>query len=1016
MILPKYYEDINILHENRLPRRAYYIPASTWTNGLVENREESDRFQSLNGEWFFCFYNNLYEVQDDFFALNDNSTQEFGKVIVPNVWQNYGVDNHQYVDSKYPIPFDPPYVPYENPCGAYVHNFLYEEVEDAPEVYLNFEGVSSCFYVWLNGKYVGYSQISHATSEFRVTSFLQNGENKLAVLVLKWCDGSYLEDQDMFRMSGIFRDVYLIKRPEECIFDYSITTEVLQDEAKINFRLDKKEELGVEVSIFSADDELICTVETVESEFSVDIQNPKLWNAEEPYLYTVIFKTKQETIADRIGIRDVCIKGNVLCVNGRPIKFRGVNRHDSDPQTGYTISVEQMKRDLLLMKKHNVNAIRTSHYPNAPMFYQLCDQYGFYVIDEADLESHGSVSLYYEDGSWANRCIRWNEQIAENPDWEKAALDRVEACVVRDKNRPCILIWSMGNECAYGCVFEKVLKWTKEYDTTRLTHYQGACRRSDNRSYDFSNLDIYATMYLAPEVICEHLDHAPDKPYMLSEYCHAMGNSPGDLEEYFQIIQNYDAFCGGFVWEWCDHAIYKGKSENGNEIYYYGGDHGEYPHDGNFCLDGLVYPNRQVHTGLLEFKNVYRPARVVTYDQQTQTLTLHNYMDFANLKDYISISWELNCDGEIISRGTVTEMISVNPHEDSVINLPLHIPETGRVYLKIYYYLKNKTEMLDEGFPLGFDEILLENANGDNQVRQKLWDYGEQSTEEQLVVQEDNKFLVVAGKNFAYTFNKWTGVFEKMCMDGQSFLDKPMEVNIWRAPIDNDKYVKEQWIEAQYDRTCSRAYHTTWEYGEKKEILIRTEMSVQARFIQRILNIQATWRVFANGVIELNMHVEKQAEFPFLPRFGLRMFVPKDMMDVTYYGMGPQESYCDKNRASSHGIYKAHIAELHEDYIKPQENGSHYDCDYVLMENQRSNFYVVAKNRFSFNASIYTQEELTNKRHNYELEECESNVLCVDYMHSGIGSNSCGPSLAKKYMLDEKQFDFTLKIIPESKE
>ena len=527
--------------------------------------------------------------------------------------------------------------------------------------------------------------------------------------------------------------------------------------------------------------------------------------------YTLVLDTPNETITDRVGIREVHVANNQIYVNGQSIKFHGVNRHESDPVTGYAVGFEQTKKDLLMIKKHNFNAIRTSHYPDVPYFYQLCDQYGFFVIDEADNESHGASEYYCEGNeSWPNHVENWNKPIADNPEFTEATVDRTRLCVERDKNRPCVIIWSMGNESAYGCTFEEALAWTKSFDPRRLTHYESAQYRSKNRKYDFSNIDMFSNMYPSLESIQEYLDNEPDKPYIMCEYSHCMGNGPGDLEDYFQFIQSHDGLVGGFLWEWCDHGIYKGKMPDGRGIYYYGGDHNEWPHDGNFCMDGLVYPDRRPHTGLLEFKNVYRPARVVKYDRESGMLTLHNYIS-----------------------------------------------------------------------------------------------------------------------------------------------------------------------------------------------------------LQKFLDLDVCWTVSNSGAVTLALHAERNTVFPELPRFGLRLFLPKEMARVSYFGMGPMESYCDKHHAASHGYFSSTIWQQHEDYIRPQENGSHYDCDYVQLDGAGIKLTAVGAKPFCFNASHYTQEELTEKAHNYELHPCDSTVLCLDYAQNGIGSASCGPRLAEQYRLDDASFDFSIRLIPE---
>lgn len=1143
MIIPHHYENLHILHENTMPVRNYYIPAEKAYSTSLDARDHSDRVQFLNGTWKFRYYDSIYKLQDEFYS-EGYDVSGFDDIPVPSVWQMHGYDYHQYTNVRYPFAFDPPYVPKDNPCGAYVTDFIYDQNEEAPLAHLNFEGVDSCFYVWLNGIYVGYSQVSHSTSEFDITEFIRNGSNKLCVLVLKWCDGSYLEDQDKFRMSGIFRDVYILKRSEGAVYDYFIRTSCddIKDptEAKVNIdftaftgysrvedHFSSKPETGIdkgadsnidiEVTILDADGS-ICSSSCVKHEIcaqgdantnaaeikaaassssiTLSIDSPVLWNAEKPYLYTVIIRCAGEVITDRIGIREITIENKIVYINGMPIKFHGVNRHDSDPVTGFTISREQIIRDMSLMKQHNVNAIRTSHYPNVPYFYELCDEYGFYVIDEADIEAHGPIELFYSDNNWENKAARWNEPIANNPEFCESILDRIRRCVIRDKNRASVVIWSMGNESAYGVTFEEALAWVKSYDSSRLTHYESAQYTDGKRKYDYSNLDLYSRMYPSISEMAEYIDGDGDKPYILCEYCHAMGNGPGDLEDYFQFFDTHETTCGGFVWEWCDHAIYRGKAANGKDMYAYGGDSDETIHDGNFCMDGLVYPDRRPHTGLLEFKNINRPVRITGYDETNGVLTLHNYMDFTDIRDYLTMSYEVTCDGQIIASGNI-DVPSVAPHGDGTISLRLitemqnliqnlsaingsdnsdssisddcssvaerfddkacindMIPH--RAFLCVIYKAAVGSAFVKEGDVLGFDEVELGSPKQNTgEILDKTSDLNKAQdlTEQDLTAQdttsaplhisESDTEFVISGSNFEYTFDKNTGNFAGIVVDGQELLSAPCDKTIWRAPTDNDRNIKNEWFRAHYDMVSERTYETSCIIKNDLAVITCTSC-LSAPTVQPVLRINAEWTVSAEGTITAGMHVTKNPEFPVLPRFGVRMILREDMQNINYIGMGPYESYIDKHHASWHGSFSASIDEMHEDYIMPQENGSHHDCSYVRVSAPGANdgadknssdknnsagsssyqsicntqtastiaattahsITVTSAVPFSMNASPYTAEKLTNAAHNYELPKSNKSVLCIDYRQNGIGSNSCGPELDEKYRFDEDEWEF----------
>ena len=966
--------------------------------------------QFLNGTWKFKYYESIYDVKDAFYELGFD-VSDYDDMKVPSVWQLAGYDVPQYTNIRYPFPYDPPFVPQDIPCGTYVYDFMYERDAVASKAFLNFEGVDSSFYVWLNGEYVGYSQVPHATSEFDVTNVIKEGKNTIAVLVMKWCDGSYLEDQDKFRMNGIFRDVYLLKRPEKAIRDYRIKTTVEDAKAIVDLSIEYVAGVDTKITLEDASGAVVARGELAETgEIKLEVVAPTLWNTENPYLYTLVLETEAETIVDYVGFRTIEIIDKVIYFNGQKIKFRGVNRHDSDPETGFTISIDQLMVDLTMMKQHNFNSIRSSHYPNAPYFYQLCDKYGFMVCDEADIEAHGPFMLYRKEDTDYERFKRWNEKIADDPAWEESILDRVQLMIQRDKNRPCIVIWSMGNESAYGCNFEKALHWTKTFDPSRITQYESARYRNYDVTYNYEDLDLYSRMYPAFDEIQEFLEKDASKPFLLVEYCHSMGNGPGDFEDYFQLMHQHDIMCGGFVWEWCDHAISKGQAENGKTIYYFGGDHGEVIHDSNFCMDGLVYPDRTPHTGLLEYKNVYRPARVVSYEGKK--LTIHNYMDFDDLKDFVELQYEVTCDGLTVETGKIPE-VSVLPHKEATVDLDIKIPDQGRVYLKVTYILKKDMSLIPMKHVMGFDEILIENEDGRNQNAVKLLE--NKQCNDEIEVSETDAQVIIKGKTFNYVYSKKNGMFEQITFAGRNYLDKPMETNIWRAPTDNDMYAKLEWKKAHYDEAYIRAYDTVVQQS-KDGVEIKTNASVSAWTVQKIMDIEITWSVDAAGEITSKMAVTKDPEFPDLPRFGVRLFLNNKLENVSYYGMGPYESYRDKHRATSHGLFRAKVREMHEDYIRPQENGSHYDCDYVELANGQFGLAAASEKTFSFNASCYTQEELENVAHNYELEESGSTVLCLDYALNGIGSNSCGPVVMDAYRFDDVAFSFQFKLVPFVKE
>lgn len=1014
MQIPGYFEDMNYLHVNTEPDRAYYIPASGKGCYFLD-REKSDRFLLLSGSWQFQYFESVYDLPQEFWKEGAGKGKE---VQVPAVWQSYGVDGNQYINTRYPFPFDPPYVPRENPCGLYKRSFEYKCCLDAPEAFLNFEGVDSCFYVWINGIFVGYSQVSHSTSEFHITRYLKEGENRLTVLVLKWCDGSYLEDQDKLRMSGIFRDVYVLRRPKEAVRDYFIRPYIRENGAEVCMELSFYGNSRPDGRIRVLDPEGKAVWEQSWNETAdrdqirFYLENCRLWTAETPWLYTVEIQTEKEWITDRFGIREISVENGVLFINKTPVKFHGVNRHDSDPVTGYAISRQQMERDLKLMKEHNVNAVRTSHYPNSPQYYHLFDEMGFYVMDEADNESHGTDKVFKKVDDWDTHVKKWNRTIADNPAYTEAVLDRTRRCVERDKNHASVLMWSMGNESAYGCAFEAAMAWTKERDDTRLCHYEGARYVPDVKKYDFSNMDLYSRMYPDQEEIIRYFEEQESRtfsenlPFMMCEYAHAMGNGPGDLEDYFELIHRYDGMCGGFIWEWCDHAV---KTESG---FLYGGDFGEELHDGNFCVDGLVSPNRIPHPGLREFKNVYRPARIQSADWETGAIVFKNYMDFTDLKDYVYLKWEAVQDGIIIEESIQKELPSVLPHTCGTVYYTGKLSENGSCFLRVRYLLKSPVPGLKEGWELGFDEIRMPETAAGRQEKALGCESRPAACSGALTLEQTERRITVTGADFTYVYDTFLGAFSGIRKGEKEYLIRPMEYNIWRAPTDNDRKIRLEWERAGYDRTKVRTYTTEARLREDGSAELVTELSLSAVHIQRILNIKASWLIHRDGCIQVKLDVKKDMEFPFLPRFGLRLFLDQSLDRVRYCGMGPDESYPDKHQASWHGIFEGDVRTMHRPYLKPQEYGSHWDCSWCEISGEEMSFQASSKEGFMFQACEYTQEELSEKAHDFELKEAGCTVLCLDHNQSGIGSGSCGPQLLEKYQFNEPEFSRTWVITP----
>ena len=1072
-----YHENPDIFHVNTLENHAYFIPfGKEKGQNPFGARGKSNRFELLNGKWGFRYYDSLIDLEDDFAdgKLARAALADKKKMPVPANWQLHGYDKPQYTNVDYPIPYNPPYVPDENPVGIYYREYEYQA--DGFERILCFEGVDSCLYLYVNGKFCGYSEVSHHTAEFNITPFLKKGENLITVAVLKWCFGTYMEDQDKIRLSGIFRDVYVLSRPEKRISDYRIKTNL-----KTNYR-----SAVLVVTVSGADADVTLSAPDGREIFKgkakkgvgleITVDSPVLWSAENPDLYKLLLESADEQIGEEVGFRKITSEKGVLKINGQPIKFRGVNRHDSYPDTGYVSSIAQIEKDLRLMKQHNINAIRTSHYPNAPEFYKLCDRYGFYLICEADLEMHGSVSV--------NNTAHWDWSdysgialAASNKLFYKGILDREKSCVTRNINRPSIVIWSMGNESGNGSNFTEAAKWVKGFDDSRLLHYESVHNQGDTNDAVY---DLVSRMYPSVQDWKKMAEDKKEKrPLVLCEYCHAMGNGPGDLEDYHKLFHSSERFCGGFIWEWCDHSVVMGKARDGSIKYGYGGDWGEKHNDGNFCCDGLVYPDRRPHTGLLEAKQVYRPVRVrkladgKNAGPDSASFEFTNILAFTDAASVLDCHYEVMIDGEVVKSADL-DLPALPPLGKKKITLTALPKFEGKdSYIRFIFTSKADSLWCDKGFEVCFDQVQLSACEGsDDEAEllqkasylpelpgQKIWQPGKrdakgiqenaraeidalvkfarnaekhnenQNWQEAFLVKPDCKkvqlgkalyveanglrYTVTAG-SITYSFNRRSGVFDSIKADKKELLKKPMSFNFMRAPLDNDP-MKGEWFGAHLHDYEIKVFGSRIEPSrDGKSIQIIVDQGFVWSSHQPFLYGTVTYTIGCGQSTAAPASSNLSVEFDFtatrkifmLPRIGLRLFLDKSFDKVEYFGYGPTESYIDKHQATWLGKFKAKVGDMYEPYIRPQENSSHYDCRYVKLSNNKltlvcsgQNVKTGNKKNISFNASKFTQEELWTKRHNFELEESDYTVLCLDYKMAGVGSNSCGPALATKYRI-----------------
>lgn len=1005
----KYWEDPHQLHVNCERPHAYIIPYESEEKARKGIRGTSRYFKSLNGVWKFRYHDTVHNVEDGFYAENYD-TCGWDELVVPSNWQMYGYDKPHYTNVNYPYPCDPPFVPNDNPAGLYIRDFTVEEAGIRDE-YLVFEGVDSCFYVWLNGRFVGYSQVSHMISEFNVTKFLKPGNNRIAVMVLKWCDGSYLEDQDMWRLSGIFRDVYLLARQSTHISDVFVKTDLNDGfdygTLKCEIELEGGTASKVRAVLRNTGGEIFAEVSkdiVGSGVIEFNVKNPRLWSAETPELYELFLYNGEEVILQKVGFRRVEIRDSVIHINGKAVKFKGVNRHDSHPELGHTTPLYHMRNDLVLMKRHNVNAIRTSHYPNDSRFLELCDELGFYLIDEADLETHGTSRT-------GNHSL-----ISQDPEFADAYLDRMQRMVERDKNHPCIVMWSLGNESGFGDNHRKMALWAKSRDNSRLIHYERIFSPEcadifENGKADTSCLDVYSRMYPSIEWIANEFlrNRNERRPLVLCEYCHAMGNGPGDLQDYWDLFYKHPRLAGGFVWEWTDHAV-KTKTADGIEYYAYGGDFGDHPNDGNFCVDGLVYPDRTPHKGLLELKNVIAPVRTEAVDLAAGKIKVTNLYDFIDLSHLI-LNWRVEKDGETVASGEVAN-INAAPHRSRTITLQYTLPEKadGRYFLTVSYTLANNTWWAEKGYEIAFTQFELPVGSIEKAVVEK-------NDMKPIRTVKTDREIVISGSDFNYVFDRYYGAFTKIEYNGVDMICSMPKFNIWRAPTDNDRIIKQKWMEEGYHRIGTHTYSVDVVGEDDRHISVCSDFSLGGYIKKPVICARATWTVYGSGDIVLETQAKVREGIPFLPRFGLQLRMPKGNELVEYFGYGPHESYADKRRSTGKGRFAGTVSSMHEDYIMPQENGSHYSTEWAAVTNLLGmGLLFIGMDDFSFNASHYTPEDITNANHVFELKKRDETIVNIDYKMSGVGSNSCGPELLPQYRLSESDIVFRFRIKPVFKE
>ena len=945
------YENLQFLSENREPQRAYYIPQGG--------------YNLLNGIWDFKYYERDYEEE---FAA-----KEWDKIDVPSCWQARGYGNPNYANVAYPYPYDPPYVPDDNPMGVYRREFKVSDISRC--TYIVFEGVSSCLELYINDKYVGYSQGSHLQAEFDITGYVTEGSNTVTAKVRKWCSGSYIEDQDFFRFNGIFRDVYILSRPVGHIKDIKITTD--QNVIFVDF------EGAAQVSLLDGSELLDKKYADGKASFAVD--DPILWNAEKPYLYELLFEYEDEVVSQKVGFVTYEIGEHCeFLVNGTEVKLKGVNHHDSHPANGWTMTDEELRKDLLLIKQLNINTVRTSHYPPTPKFLDMCDELGFYVMLETDLEAHGTAMR--EAGGLGYDCMDNSEWTCSDPAWKDAYLDRMIRAYNRDKNHCSIFSWSTGNESGHGDNHEEMISYISANDKKRLVHCEDASRMSENHEFygkDTTHIryraDLFSTMYPSLSHIEGKIaDPDFDMPYFLCEYSHAMGNGPGDVKDYWDLIYKHKNLIGGCIWEWADHTFLV------DGVPKYGGDfEGELTQDSNFCSDGMVFYDRSLKAGSLEVKAVYQYMDCTLDGDEIEIL---NRYDFTNLSEY-EFRYEIKTDGVVIDKKSL--IIDVEPKQTTRIKVSL--PSRCRLGAYVNCYLYDRT-----GFCVAQKQLEIP---VDIVKESKVCDAAK--------VQDDGRLITFTGDGFQYVFSRALGTFISLVKDGTEQLKEPIRITAVRAPIDNERHIKLKWYwynvwEAEnLDRQIDKVYSCSL---EKATVVVEASLAGVSR--APYFRYTVRYSVYANGEIQVCLDGKIKERCIWLPRLGFEIKIPAERSEFEYYGMGPYENYCDMHHGSMVDWYTSNADREFVNYIMPQEHGNHIKSK-VLRFKDGLSFY---SDRMEFNVSCYNAETLMNAKHQDELVKSDCINVRIDYKNSGIGSASCGPELNEKYRLSEKDIHFEFKL------
>lgn len=1008
----EYWEDPTMIGENKEPGHATLIPFDNLDQALLGDRLASDHYFSLNGTWKFNWVPKPDERPLEFFNL-DYNVNTWEDISVPSSWQLEGYGQPIYTNVKHPFPDpQPPVAPRDNnPVGSYRRTFTLPDTWNDGQIILHFDGVKSALFIWINGKKVGYSQGSMTPAEFNITSYLLPGENSIAAQVFRWSDAAFIEDQDFWRLSGIYRDVYLMHVPDVHIRHYKAIAELTDNYQNgllslttdlSNYTSSPKRVL-LKASLFDPAQREIGVIRSIEHklspntekklDFFLEVNNISQWSAEIPHLYTLVLSLKDlennitEYVSCRTGFRSVELKNGQMLVNGKPIIIKGVNRHEHDPITGRTVSDESMIADIKLMKKFNVNAVRTSHYPNHPRWYELCDEYGLYLYDEANLESHAF---------WSKFTL--------NPIWEKAFLERAQRMVLRDVNHPSIIVWSLGNEAGYGPNHDVMADWIRKYDPSRLIHYEG---KEPGYGPLPNHYDIIANMYPSVDLMIKLHDENPERPVILCEYSHAMGNSNGNIFKYWDAIYKYPRIQGAFIWDWMDQGLLR-TDENGS-YYVYGGDFGEELHDGNFCINGVVSPDRKPHPGLYEIKHHMQNAKVTWDGKDPNKFRLENRYFFQSL-DHLTGEWELLDDGAFLAKGSIPTL-NISPGALTPLDLPVFTKSRKKnsdheYVINFKFSLKDATPWAPAGHLMASDQVVVQEKT------QFFKNSASSSSFPRLNIEQSDSHIKVGASGRDFVFDHESGELKQVTLHEQEMLSTPLAHNIWRAPTDNDeggddKSFASRWLEAGYNHLQRSV--------ESVDVQKLNDRSIQIKVVEKHssekgeINVEIVYTVFGNGDLHVDVQSNVESTLPVLPKIGITFKIPEEFSDLKWYGRGPHESYSDRKHSAFLGIYEGTVSEQYFPYIRPQENGNKTDVRWATLSNTtNAGVIIFGLPKFNLSTHHYTLENITDATHTYMVKEDGPVTVNIDYKIMGLGGDdSWSPRTHKEYLIKPSSYHFS---------